>query len=134
MPAHIEDLNDWQVDEWPSTPQGEERQAREITELYEILFACPSVEAVTTWSPADGGWLKAPGGLLRADNSVKPAYTALMGKILGEWRTTESSRTDANGELTLEGFRGDYDVLCEGGKALFTLDGRNDRIDIELAG
>ena len=25
MPEHIVDLNDWQVDEWPSTPEGEER-------------------------------------------------------------------------------------------------------------
>ena len=31
MPPHIVDLNDWQVDEWPSTPEYEERQAREIT-------------------------------------------------------------------------------------------------------
>ena len=38
MPAHIVDLNDYQVDEWPSTPEGEERQAREISEMYSILL------------------------------------------------------------------------------------------------
>jgi hypothetical protein len=96
--------------------------------MYEILFACPSVEAVTTWSPADGGWLKAPGGLLRADNSVKPAYTALAEKIRGEWLTAESLHTDAAGELVLEGFRGDYELLCEGRKASFTLDGKSVQI------
>ena len=48
MPVHIVDLNDWQVDEWPSTPEGEERQALEITEMYSALFAHPLVEAVTT--------------------------------------------------------------------------------------
>ena len=34
MPPEIVDLNDYQVDEWPSTPEGEDRQAREIAEMY----------------------------------------------------------------------------------------------------
>ena len=54
MPAYIVDLNDWQVDAWPSTPEGEERQAREITEMYTALFAHPLVEAITTWDFNDG--------------------------------------------------------------------------------
>ncbi len=54
MPAHIVDLNDWQVDNWPTTPKGEERQARELTEMLSILFAHPLVEAFTTWDFSDG--------------------------------------------------------------------------------
>jgi hypothetical protein len=130
MPEHIVDLNDWQVEEWPSTPEGEERQAREMIEFYETLFACPAVEAVTSWSATDGGWLKAPGGFLRQDNGVKPAYTALMDKIKGEWQTSESLHTGADGEFTLEGFRGDYELLCGDMKASFVLDGKKDRIDL----
>jgi GH35 family endo-1,4-beta-xylanase len=133
MPKHIADLNDWQVDEWPSTPEGEERQAREMTEFYEVLFACPAVEAITTWSAIDGGWLKAPAGFLRKDNSVKPAYTALMNKIKGEWWTRESLRTGGDGEFTLEGFRGDYEVLCGDTKAPLVLDGKKSHIDLVLA-
>ena len=34
MPAHIVDLNDYQVESWPSTPEGEERQSREWQEMY----------------------------------------------------------------------------------------------------
>ena len=60
MPPHIVDLNDWQVESWPSTPEYEERQAREIREMYSILFAHPQVEAITTWDFNDGCWLKAP--------------------------------------------------------------------------
>ncbi|MDR1903202.1 MAG: endo-1,4-beta-xylanase [Treponema sp.] len=132
MPEHIVDLNDWQVSEWPSTPEGEERQAREITEMYEVLFACPAVEAVTTWSAMDGRWLKAPAGFLRENNSVKPSYTALMNKIKGEWRTRESLRTDANGGLNLEGFRGDYELVCGDRKIPFVLDGKKAQIDMVL--
>ena len=49
MPEHIVDLNDWQVEEWPSTPEGEARQAKEVEEMYRILFSHPLVEAITSW-------------------------------------------------------------------------------------
>ncbi|MCL2718193.1 MAG: endo-1,4-beta-xylanase [Lachnospiraceae bacterium] len=132
MPAHIDDLNDWQVDEWPSTPAGEERQAREAVELYELLFSHPSVEAITTWDPADGKWLKAPSGLLREDNSIKPVYEALMEKIKGEWWTKESLATNEAGAVTLSGFRGDYIVSCGGEKIKqrFALDGKNEMLTV----
>ncbi|MDR0642440.1 MAG: endo-1,4-beta-xylanase [Treponema sp.] len=132
MPAHIEDLNDWQVGDWPSTPEGEERQARELLEMYEILFACPSVGAITTWSAADDGWLNAPGGFLHADNGVKPVYTALLNKVKGEWWTTLSLRSDNTGGISLEGFRGDYELICEGKKVPFTLDGKTERLELKL--
>ena len=78
MPADIVDLNDYQVESWPSTPEGEERQRREWREMYEILFSHPKVEAITGWDFADGAWLNAPSGLLRADNSPKPSYRELQ--------------------------------------------------------
>jgi GH35 family endo-1,4-beta-xylanase len=132
MPEHIVDLNDWQVDAWPSTPEGEERQAREIVEMYSILFAHPLVEAITAWSAVDGGWLKAPGGLLREDNSVKPVFTELEKKIKGEWCTKADLSTGASGELIIEGFRGSYELECEGKKAAFTLDKKGGAITVEL--
>ncbi|MCL2051230.1 MAG: endo-1,4-beta-xylanase [Lachnospiraceae bacterium] len=132
MPAHIEDLNDWQVDEWPSTPAGEERQAREMVEIYELLFAHPSVSAITTWDATDGKWLKAPSGLLREDNSIKPVYEALMEKIKGEWWTKEALNTNENGEVSLSGFRGDYLVSLGDKKERFALDGKNDVLTVVL--
>ena len=83
MPAHIVDLNDWQVDAWPSTGEGEARQARQIAEMYSVLFAHPLVQAITTWDFNDGCWLRAPSGLVREDNSPKPAYEALKRLIHG---------------------------------------------------
>jgi len=132
MPAHIVDLNDWQVDAWPSTPEGEERQAREIEEMYAILFSHPLVEAITAWSSVDGGWLKAPAGLLRQDNSAKPAFSMLEKKIKSEWATNASIVTGALGELSFEGFRGNYEVECEGKKAQFTLSKDSDVIALAL--
>jgi GH35 family endo-1,4-beta-xylanase len=133
MPGHIVDLNDWQLDSWPSTPEGEDRQARELAEFYEILFSHPSVEAITTWCPIDGRWLKAPAGLLREDNSEKPAYHTLKKKILEEWRTEEQLLTNEAGELSLEGFRGTYEVSAGDAKALFILDGKAGELALTLA-
>ena len=123
MPAYIEDLNDWQVDSWPSTPEGEERQAKEITEMYSVLFAHPLVEAITTWDFNDGCWLKAPSGFVHEDNSEKPSYHALQELIHGKWETHETLVTDAEGFVAFRGFRGDYTVQAEKGIASFSLTG-----------
>ena len=121
MPPHIVDLNDWQVESWPSTPEGEERQAREVTEMYSVLFAHPQVEAITTWDFNDGLWLKAPSGFVRQDNSEKPAYHALRDLIHGAWETHTALTTDADGCVSLEGFKGDYTLKAGHGKASFSL-------------
>lgn len=121
MPAHIVDLNDWQVDTWPSTPEGEERQAREITEMYSVLFAHPLVEAVTTWDFNDGCWLKAPSGFVYMDNREKPSYFALQKLIHGEWETHEVLNTDENGYIAFTGFKGNYAVSDGNTSASFEL-------------
>jgi GH35 family endo-1,4-beta-xylanase len=132
MPPHIVDLNDWQVTEWPTTPEGEARQTAELTEMYEILFAHPQVHAITTWSGSDNAWLHAPAGLLRTDNSEKPAYKALRAKIENEWHTELRSRTNADGRVQLEGFKGAYQVECAGKTADFQLDGKTDAITVKI--
>ena len=132
MPPHIVDLNDWQVTEWPTTPEGEERQAREITEMYELLFAHPQVEAITTWSGGDDAWLHAPAGLLRVDNSEKPSYKALCDKIKSEWRTDITVRADKDGYVNIEGFKGGYEAACNGKTAIFQLDGKKEIIELVI--
>ncbi len=113
MPPHIVDLNDFQVDSWPSTEEGELRQAAEITEMYQILFSHPLVQAITTWDFTDGKWLHAPSGFLHADNTLKPSYRAMEQLIHHDWETHLTCQTDADGCLTFEGFRGTY-TLCSG--------------------
>ena len=123
MPGHIVDLNDWQVKEWPTTPEGEERQAREVAEMYSTLFAHPLVEAITTWDFHDDCWLHAPAGLVRTDNSEKPAYNALKDLIHGAWETHLSLVTDAEGRVDFTGFKGDYAVALDDRRAEIALDG-----------
>ena len=126
MPGHIVDLNDWQVDSWPSTPEGEARQAAEMDEMYSVLFAHPLVEAITTWDFNDGCWLKAPSGFVHEDNSLKPSWHALNGLIHGDWDTHKELITDENGFLTLTGFKGDYTLQSAAGSAVFSLTDNTD--------
>ena len=121
MPPEIVDLNDYQVDEWPSTEEGEERQRLEWKEMYEILFGSPLVEAVTAWDFADGNWLKAPSGLIRKDSSLKPAYHELDRLINKEWTSSGVLHTDENGYARIEGYLGDYSFDLGGNKAVIKL-------------
>ncbi|MDQ2624122.1 MAG: endo-1,4-beta-xylanase, partial [Actinomycetota bacterium] len=118
MPAEIVDLNDHQVAEWPSTPEGEARQADELVRHYRALLAHPQVESITYWGIEDGGWLNAPGGLVRLDGSPKPAYDALRELVRGEWWLSPTTmQTDDDGAVEVSGWFGDYDVRRPGGDA-----------------
>jgi endo-1,4-beta-xylanase len=114
MPAEIVDLNDYQVEEWLTTPEGEARQAEEVVTHYKTLMAHPSVEAITWWGLTDGGWLKAPSGLLRIDNSSKPAYEALANLVKRDWWLGPTKmRTDGRGQIKFSGFFGDYSATSD---------------------
>lgn len=116
MPPEIDDLNDFRVSAWPSTPEGEARQADDVVAHYTALVSHPAVESITYWGMGDAGaWLGAPAGLVRADGSPKPAYDALRDLVRGAWWTpATSSRTDAQGRVVVEGFAGTYEASCRG--------------------
>ena len=133
MDPEIVDLNDYQVDEWPTTPEGEERQAKEIVEFYQTLFEHPLVESITTWSIVDNKWLGAPAGLLRVDNSSKPSYGALADLIKNKWWTNEKLKSDDEGNLSFTGFLGEYEITSGKLKNDFVLakDNKLDKIIIK---
>ena len=122
MPPEIEDLNDYQVQEWPSTPEGEERQARETILHYKTLMAHPLVAGITWWDILDGEWLNAPSGLLRKDGSAKPAYEELLKLVKDEWWMKPTHfQTDEEGKIEFSGFLGEYELTCAGKKIPFKL-------------
>jgi len=124
MPPEIEDLNDYQIPDWPTTSEGEARQADEVVRHYRTLVSHPSVEAITYWGISDAGaWLGAPVGFVRADGTPKPSYGALRDLVKGEWWLAPTSVvTDELGRVEVEGFLGDYELSAGGGTGSFTLD------------
>jgi endo-1,4-beta-xylanase len=135
MPADIIDLNDYIVESWPSTPEGEARQADEILRHYRTVVGHPAVESLTYWGITDAGsWLGAPAGLLRADGSRKPAYDALRDLVRGEWwHAPRALVPDADGLVRVRGFAGEYRVTTPEGSAVFTIaPGSSDAIEVRL--
>ncbi len=133
MPPEIVDLNDYQVSEWPSTPEGEARQAEEAVLHYKTLLSRPLVQAITWWDMTDGGWLHAPAGLLRADQSPKPAYDELLKLVKSEWWLKPTTlTTDANGQITVTGFAGEYAVTLDGQTVNVTLGDQAKNVELAL--
>jgi len=105
----------WREDDdprdWPTTDEGEARQAREVEQLYTLLFSHPAVEAITWWDFCDyHAWKKAPAGFLRKDMSPKPSYQTLRRLIKNDWWTDTEGVTNADGALKVRGFLGDYRI------------------------
>ena len=127
-----------QGEPWPSTPEGEEYQAREVARFYTLLFSHPAVEAITWWDFADGhAWKGAPAGFLREDMTPKPVYHELKKLIKGRWWTRVTLQTGPDGKAVLRGFLGDYNatVMADDRKAQrkFTLAKKDDNHwEIEL--
>ena len=132
IPPEIEDLNDFQVEEWPSTPELEERQKNQMEEMYRILFAHPQVEAITGWDFADGAWLNAPSGVIRKDNSLKPSYHMLKKLIKEEWWTDCEICTDENGYVEVEGFKGDYVIQGESFSGTMKLSSTQKELELQI--
>ena len=113
----IDDLQDAHYDDDAATPEYEAMQAEELEKMYRRLFENhPLVTAITNWDFGDGAWLNAPSGLIRKDGSLKPSYNTLHRLIKEEWHTDATLKTDDNGFITLEGFKGTYEVRETGQK------------------
>jgi len=101
---------------WPSTPEGEAYQAREVVRFYTMLFSHPAVEAITWWDFSDlHAWKGAPAGFVRDDMTPKPVYHELRKLIRGKWWTTAALETNREGTVALRGFLGDYRVTVTAG-------------------
>lgn len=123
MPPEIVDLNDYQVSDWPTTPEGEDRQAREVVQHYTTLFAHPLVESITWWDLSDGHWLNAPAGLIRRDGSPKPAYEELLRLIKGEWWLPPTRlASGSDGVVRFSGYPGEYELALGNERRAFSLD------------
>src|SRR5665647_3932075 len=96
MPPEIADLNDYRIPDWPSTPDGEERQADEVVRHYRTPASHPAGQAVTYWGLSDdGAWLGAPGGFVRAGGTPKPSYDALHDLVTVSYTHLRAHETDS---------------------------------------
>jgi len=100
----------WELNPWPTTPEGEAFQADYVEKLYTVLFSHPALEAITWWDFMDGAWQGAPAGLVHADLTPKPVYDRLTKLVRGKWWTRLETETDEAGVARFRGFLGHYRV------------------------
>lgn len=118
----ITDLQDAHYDDDAATPELEQKQADDLEKMYRNLFENhPLVTAITNWDFGDGAWLNAPSGVIRKDGSLKPSYNRLHHLIKEEWHTELDATTDADGYITIEGYKGKYEISAGNKKAALVL-------------
>jgi len=98
-------------------PREEAEQAEAVRRFYTAAFAHPKVVSISWWDLSDRfAWKNAPGGLLRADLSPKPAYGVLDRLINHLWRTDAAGRTGDDGRATVRAFFGTYRITAREGR------------------
>ena len=96
---------------WLTTPEGEQQQAKHVSEFYTVLFSHPAVEAITWWDFTDqNAWQGAPAGLVRDDMTPKPAYRQLHRLIKDKWWTRVRAQVAGDAKVAFQGFLGSYEV------------------------
>jgi GH35 family endo-1,4-beta-xylanase len=99
-------------DSWgATTPEGEGKQADYTTSYYTMLFAHPSIHAITWWDFSDyNAWKGAAAGWLRKDMSPKPIYHRLTDLIKRQWWTKLEGQTGPRGNFITRAFFGTYRI------------------------
>ena len=93
--------------------EGREIQKMLARNLYRIWFSHPQVAGITWWNMVDGGAVAGEpsySGLFDMDMKRKPSYEALDNLINHEWKTSLSTKVDAERNISFRGFRGDYKI------------------------
>lgn len=84
--------------------------ARYMGDFLTMMFSHPSTNGFLMWGFWDGAhWLgNAP--LFDINWTPKPSLTTFNNLVFTEWWTDSTLTTDANGNLTIRGFKGDYRI------------------------
>jgi len=103
----------------------EEFAARYTSDFLTTVFSHPATDGFFMWGFWDSAhWLgNAP--LYNADWTPKATHTAFTNLLFDEWWTEETATTDANGNLSIRGFKGDYIIRA-------TINGTEVTADLEL--
>jgi endo-1,4-beta-xylanase len=80
-------------------------------DFYTTLFSHPAVAGIVMWGFWDGSHWKNNAPLYRRDWSLKPAGEAFRELLKKQWHTEQTLRTNGQGNVTVQGFLGDYEIV-----------------------
>lgn len=79
-------------------------------DFYTLMFSHPNVDAIIAWGFWQGEMWKENAAWYTKDWQLRPNGKAYRDLVFDEWWTRETGRTDDQGEFTVRGFLGDYDI------------------------
>jgi GH35 family endo-1,4-beta-xylanase len=99
------------ITEYDINPSVDElTQAKYLEDFLTIIFSHPGVDAFLMWGFWDGNHWKGNAPIFNLDWSLKPSGQSFFNKVFNEWWTDESTVTSANGEATVNVFKGQHKV------------------------
>lgn len=111
LPIHISEFGIQTGTELNGREIDDDYQAELYDMVYRVAYGHPAVEAITAWGFWDNMHWRPGSGVLDADLNRKPSFHALHDLIKGEWWTDKTLRTDAGGDVLIDGAAfGDYAV------------------------
>ena len=84
--------------------------AKYMDDFLTIIFSHHSVKGFLMWGFWDGNHWKQNAPIYNLDWTLKPSGEAFINKVYNEWWTDETLRTNDEGEVTLRGFKGEYEI------------------------
>jgi len=104
------------VTEFDVNIQQEETQAQFTRDFMTVVFSHPGVVGFQMWGFWEGRHWKPAGAMYRKNWEEKPNGAAYRDLVFREWWTREQGQTDTNGEFSVRGFLGDYEVTVTAGE------------------
>ncbi|WP_419193560.1 endo-1,4-beta-xylanase [Kolteria novifilia] len=101
-----------EVTEFTLNVTDEKFQAAYTRDFLTACFSHPAVSGIVLWGFWQGNMFEPNAALYRTDWTLKPNGQVVRDLLLRQWRTETSGKTDASGQLTIRGFRGDYNLTA----------------------
>ncbi len=114
----------------------DELAAKYLRDFLTIVFSHESVDGFLMWGFWDGAHWRGNAPLFNEDWTIKPAGEIFIDLVYDQWWTEESGFTNANGEFSLRGFKGSYEIRIDCGEEVLvdTVELRHDMLVVKSEG
>ena len=99
-----------QVTEFTVDVMDQALQADYTRDALTVFFSHPAMNAVTLWGFWEGQMYYKQAALFDKHWQIKPNGKVYQDLVFKQWWTDEQRSTDADGQVQLRGFKGDYQI------------------------
>ena len=108
------------ITEYDYTPKYEKLEAPYLRDMLIVAYSHPKCTGFITWGFWDKQHWKNHAPFYKADWTPRETVEVWKKYVQGEWETHESGLTDSDGQFSIRGHRGEYDVSVKYGNRVQT--------------